>query len=161
MIDFESPTDLAEQFVVGYYTSFVYEPDKLKHFYASTAQIYRPDTHDQNSGVSLQHVATASLAFHFSDSFTLNVGSYSVLLLDSPTPAVSVSVSGIVDNVSGKGSFVQNFILEERDDRIFVVADSLHYWDYRTDLGARNFQVQKPSSSQGSQPPRVRSWQPR
>jgi hypothetical protein len=161
MIDFESPTDLAEQFVVGYYMSFVYEPDKLKHFYTSTAQVYRPDPSIPNSGVSLQHLPPASLAFHFSDSFTLNVVSYSVLMLDSASPSLSVTVSGIVDNASGKGSFVQTFVLEERDDRIFVVADSLHYWDHRTDVGTRNFQVQKPSSSQGSQPPRGRARPPR
>jgi hypothetical protein len=134
-----SRTDIAAQFVVAYYSAFVYNSATIKQFYSSSAVIFRSHK-TPITGVPIEDVDPRALALPLQERAELNIAAYSVLELDDNR--ITVAVTGFLEQLR-RYSFAQNFILEEKEGRVFVVGDSLHVCDDQTDFAGLNFVVAK------------------
>jgi hypothetical protein len=140
-------SEIAAQFVVAYYSAFVYNPETITHFYSSSAVVFRRERNPV-AGVPIRDLPPHTLAIPLQERGKLNVAGYSVLELDHEQ--LTVSVNGFLEqSPTRRFSFAQNFILEEREERMFVVRDSLLLCDDQTDFNAVNFVAGKGNESGG------------
>jgi hypothetical protein len=138
---------IAAQFVVAYYSAFVYNPETITHFYSASANVFRRER-NRVAGVPIRDLPPRTLAISLQERAKLNVAGYSVLELDNEQ--ITISVDGILEqSPTRRFSFAQNFVLEEREERMFVIRDSLLQCDDQTDFNAVNFVVGKGDESGG------------
>jgi hypothetical protein len=82
------------------------------------------------SGIAIRDLDRRALAIPLEDGAKLNIAAYSVLELDEER--ITITVNGFLEqSPTRRFSFAQNFILEEKEGRMFVVRDSLHLCDDR------------------------------
>ena len=118
MDQFASITDLAENFIAAYYPHFAYGTEYLIKFYDENSMIWRPNMSScQSSPLSS---VSDRLAYQFQENETLNVTSFTVSTFDH---YVQISVNGLLYTQMENIPFVQQFVLDEHDDRLFIVSD--------------------------------------
>lgn len=155
MKSFSSTHELAANFVVAYYTSFVYKKDDIAKFYDENAVINRPSF----SSPKPLSQARLELAVSFQDGSVLNVSSYNATASEE---TILLNVTGYLNFNEIKRPFIQNFVLQEKYGRIFIIIDSYQYFEVNTVFAEadHNYVVPSPKPVVTPQPKVERRQQP-
>jgi hypothetical protein len=118
MSRFGSPETIGKAFVAAYFTTTIYNFDNIPKFYAPNAVIRRNTSNFQFT----PELSPANLGILTPVNSTLIVVRYTSI----PTAdSILVTVSGVIDTPLNKTGFAQNFVLIERDDKLWIQADFL------------------------------------
>jgi hypothetical protein len=115
MRHFGSPDALAKAFIKAYFTTSVYSPPDLFKFYAPDARVGR-----DGKALVGDRAQARFLGLGTQNGSTLTIVGYHV----APLPlGPVVSVNGFIEVADMRSGFAQTFVLNERDDRMYIVSD--------------------------------------
>lgn len=111
---------VAAEFVVGYYSTFVYNPSDLIKFFGPHGRFARP-----GMPVLMPVMEGAELGLPLDPSARFVVTSYHVVVVDQMT--LSLVVTGFVSSATGERRFTQTFTLVSTGRRVVVQSDILSF----------------------------------
>ena len=127
-MDFSNPQELADHFIAAFYPYFTHRDENLLKFYSEDAIIMRVTANPIKFSKSDPKILYR-IALYCKWGTTFSIASYQILPIQlNQGQGFQLLVTGVMKNSQSENRpFLHNFVLQQVQNRLFIVYDYFHY----------------------------------